>query len=89
MTKFNSLYETPSEMRSRLKQEQICREYLERSPDITSGKVLPNRVMAFLARRHGKTVMGVKYILRHAGIYQDAGHPVIIPDVTTVQAVQV
>lgn len=77
MTKIN-LYETPKEAKRRAKAQEIRKEYLELSHDILSGKVLPNRVMDALGRKHGKTVMGIKYILRQAGIYQDAKHPVVM-----------
>lgn len=69
-------YETSAERAYRLKNNKIIKEYLRSSDDILSGRVAPNRVMANIAKNHGKSIMGVKYILKQFGIYLSAKIPI-------------
>ena len=77
MEKINE-YETEKERKRRDIHSRVRREYLERSTVILSGEVRPHRVIAKLADKYGYSIMGIKWILRQAGIYKDAKHPVIL-----------
>ena len=70
-------FETSFERQRRLEHNKICREYLRYSEDILSGRLSPHRVISRIAGRYDRSTMGVKVILRKAGIYQDAKHPVL------------
>jgi hypothetical protein len=70
-------YETDTESKRRKLHKEICCEYLERSNVILSGEVAPHRILSFLAERHNRSIMGIKHILKQAGIYRDAKHPVV------------
>lgn len=77
MGKINE-YETDAERQRRKDYSDIRREYLERSPVILSGEVKPHRVISLLATKYGRSIMGIKIILKEAGIYRDAKHPVVM-----------
>lgn len=88
MGKINE-YETEAERERRKEYNDIRREYLERSSVILSGEVKPHRVLSLLANKYGRSVMGIKFILKEAGIYRDAKHPVVfagngVPKQTTL-----
>lgn len=87
MDKIN-IYETKAERERRNVNRMIREEYLFHSHVILSGKYRPNRILSLLAEKHGKSVMGIKHILKQAGIYRDAKHPVVLSgDVKPQQAV--
>ena len=73
-----SVYETVAERHRREEHNNIRREYLDRSSVILSGEVSPHRLLSFLATKYGYSVMGIKTILKKAGIYKDAKHPVVL-----------
>lgn len=77
MAKINE-YETDIERERRERHSAIRREYLERSGVIQTGQVKPHRVISLLATKHNMSVMGIKTILKNAGIYKDAKHPVVL-----------
>ena len=77
MGKINE-YETDVERQRREEHSKIRREYLDRSSVILSGEVAPHRIISKIAEKYGRSIMGVKIILKEAGIYKDAKHPVIL-----------
>jgi len=84
MRKINE-YETNIERERRERHSAIRREYLERSSVILAGEVKPNRVISVLSNKYNMSVMGIKTILKNAGIYKDAKHPVVLNGNNTPQ----
>lgn len=82
MAKIN-LYETDAERQRREDYKQIRNEYLDRSNVILSGEVSPNRVISYIATKYGRSIMGVKNILKTSGVYIDAKHPVVLSGTTS------
>ena len=83
----NREYETDVEYKRRKDYGNIRREYLERSNVILSGEVPPHRFLNFLANKYGRSIMCIKNILKEAGIYKDAKHPVVFSGNMTPQQV--
>lgn len=84
MAKIN-IYETEAERERRELHSNIRREYLDRSSVILSGEVAPHRVISYLANKYGRSVMGVKGILKQAGIYKSAKDPVVLANTKSTQ----
>ena len=79
MTKFLE-YETDLDRFRRERNQQICRDYLDRSCDILNKGISPNRVIQYLSSVYHLTAVSIKRILKERGVFADRHTPVIYPD---------
>ncbi len=76
------LFETKTEKKKREEYDLICQDYLNNSKYIMSKELKPNRVMSYIAEKHGRSVMSIKNILKKRGIYKNAAEPVAVNSIT-------
>jgi hypothetical protein len=76
------LFETKTEKKKREEYDLICQDYLNNSKYIMSKELKPNRVMSYIAEKHGRSVMSIKNILKKRGIYKNPAEPVSVNSIT-------
>ncbi len=64
--------ETPFEKERREKNEAICKDFEELTPQVVEQGYKPYRAITMIAEKHGKTPAGVISILQNAGLYTNS-----------------